>query len=145
MTIVVRESTSSVPALQPADESLEGEESLEGKRRRLEMGKRVATKAEGSGASRQAPRPVFMADAILSGRLAHQRSAAPGSSVRATEGGSTTNVDGAGRGVEESDSQIAREDVDELVKGLTHMKMKTDGSDYLIMILGDYNLLLNSE
>lgn len=146
MATIVRELTSLVPAPQPVDESPEGKELMERKRRRLETSKGLATEDEGSGVPQQVPRPVFMADAILSGRSAHQRSIAAGtSSVRAAEGGSMTNVNGVGRGVEESDSEIVQEDMDELVKGLTHVDMMTDGSDRRSVIPGAYNLLLNSE
>lgn len=146
MATIVRELTSLVPAPQPVDESPEGKELMERKRRRLETSKGLATEDEGSGVPQQVSRPVFMADAILSGRSAHQRSTAVGtSSARAAEGDSTTNVDGVGGGVEESNSEIAQEDVDELVKGTTHVEMTTDGSDRRIVILGACNLLLNSE
>lgn len=51
------------------DEPFNGDESLSRKRRRVELGKKVATNVgKGKiGASKRAPVPVFMADTILVG------------------------------------------------------------------------------
>lgn len=146
VTIAMRDTASLVPVPHPIDESSNGEEPLERKRRRLELGKGVAIEADGSGATWTGPVPVFMAYTILSGRSARDERVGLGASLtHSAKGGALSNVGGPHVEAGGSGSDIALEDVNEFLGYHTHMKVKTDGSDRHIIILGGYNLLLNNE
>lgn len=89
------EATPLIPPPQLVDETTEGEEPLERKRRRLITVKGITTEDERVSVPRQVSRLVFMADAIRSGRSAPQmRATADASPARVREGGSTVAVGG---------------------------------------------------
>ncbi|XP_070017948.1 uncharacterized protein [Nicotiana sylvestris] len=142
----MREKALLAPSPHPVDESSNGDEPLERKRRRLDLGKGVAIEANGSGASGMAPVSVFMVDAILSGRSPQMERVGPGAgSVRSAEGGVSSNVGGPHVKEDGSGSDVVSEDVDECLGRHTSVEVKTDGSDCHMVIPGSYNLLLNSE
>lgn len=119
---IVGDTPSLVPPYHLVDGSYDGYEPLGTKRRRLELGKVVEIEAGGSGASRATSTPVLMADAILLGRPAYDRTATPRTSlVRSSEGGTSTIVGRPRVEADVSGSDVTLEAVNEFLGGHTYV------------------------
>lgn len=149
VTHVAMSASKSIPSVlppQPMEETSEGEEPPKRKRRRLIMGKGIATGDERASEPRQEPRPAFIADVIRSGRSVPQRrDATDANPAHILEGGSSAAIGGAGIDAKRAGPEAAPGDINRLTRDLAYVGMTAGRSNRRIMIPGGYNLIESSE